>query len=390
MRTAKNKIQRLCGRLVQTLRRHSSRIFCRFGQIFSAFGKRVEPIIQKLRGSFSAKCRVFFKDIGRFLSLHRIPMTVFSGLALMTMLMSVITVTVHQVTVLEDGVQVASFYSIPADEQSLLQKSALSLKEGDLVALEENGGRITLSVTRAFPVFVHADGEAVLVMMTSGTVADALKQAGLSRSEQDQLNYTPETPVENDMQIALDRVRNDQVIETVSLSYETKKVNTGDLYVGETKVQAEGAKGEKVNSYSVTYVNGAETKRELCSSTVTKEPENRVILVGTKVKASFKKTASTPTSYRKVVAMTATAYVGGGRTATGRKAEWGVIAVDPSVIPLGTRVYVETADGNYIYGTAVAADIGGAIKGNKIDICVNTASEANSFGRRSVNVYILD
>ena len=71
-------------------------------------------------------------------------------------------------------------------------------------------------------------------------------------------------------------------------------------------------------------------------------------------------------------------------------AKGGVVGVDPGVIPLGTRVYVETADGQYIYGTAVAADTGGAIKGNKIDICVDTSSEAYAFGRRTVNVYILD
>ena len=112
-----------------------------------------------------------------------------------------------------------------------------------------------------------------------------------------------------------------------------------------------------------------ETARTLVSSEIIKEPADRVVLVGTKVKSSFKKTASTPAAYKKVIAMTATAYVAGGTTATGRPAQWGVVAVDPRVIPLGTRVYVETADGQYIYGTAVAADTGGAIKGNKIDIC---------------------
>ena len=88
--------------------------------------------------------------------------------------------------------------------------------------------------------------------------------------------------------------------------------------------------------------------------------------------------------------MECTAYAAGGSTATGRPAQWGVIAVDPRVIPLGTRVYVESAEGKYIYGEAIAADTGGAIKGNIIDICVNSNAEAYRFGRRTVNVYILD
>lgn len=85
--------------------------------------------------------------------------------------------------------------------------------------------------------------------------------------------------------------------------------------------------------------------------------------------------------------MVATAYApgaGAGKiTATGRKAGYGVVAVDPSVIPLGTKLYIPG------YGYAVAADTGGAIKGYKIDLCFNSASEAIRWGRRRVKVYII-
>lgn len=72
-----------------------------------------------------------------------------------------------------------------------------------------------------------------------------------------------------------------------------------------------------------------------------------------------------------------------GFTATGMRADYGVVAVDPRVIPLGTRVYVEG------YGTAIAADTGGAIKGNRIDLCYRTVHEAMQYGRRMTRVYIL-
>ena len=72
-----------------------------------------------------------------------------------------------------------------------------------------------------------------------------------------------------------------------------------------------------------------------------------------------------------------------GITATGTTAKKGVIAVDPSVIPLGTRVYIPG------YGVAVAQDTGGAIKGNRIDVCYMTKNEAFSWGVRNVPVYIL-
>ncbi|MBU4179235.1 MAG: hypothetical protein KJ625_04735, partial [Actinobacteria bacterium] len=71
-------------------------------------------------------------------------------------------------------------------------------------------------------------------------------------------------------------------------------------------------------------------------------------------------------------------------TASGLKAQYGVVAVDPSVIPLGTRLFI---DG---YGHAIAADTGGAIKGNRIDLCFNTLEEVTAYGCRTVRVEILD
>ena len=71
-------------------------------------------------------------------------------------------------------------------------------------------------------------------------------------------------------------------------------------------------------------------------------------------------------------------------TATGARAGYGVIAVDPRVIPLGTKLYIPG------YGYGVAADTGGAIKGNKIDVCFDTVAECIAWGRRTVTITILD
>ena len=87
--------------------------------------------------------------------------------------------------------------------------------------------------------------------------------------------------------------------------------------------------------------------------------------------------------------MRATAYLptdgsATGTTAMGIPATYGIVAVDPRVIPLGTRVYIPG------YGEALAADTGGAIKGYKIDLCMESYSQAMRFGRRDVTVYILE
>ncbi len=94
--------------------------------------------------------------------------------------------------------------------------------------------------------------------------------------------------------------------------------------------------------------------------------------------------------YSEVLTVEATAYTGGGTTATGTSARYGAIAVDPTVIPYGTRMYIMTEDGSWIYGIATAEDCGGAIKGNKIDLYFDDYSTCIQFGRRSCTVYILE
>ena len=79
-----------------------------------------------------------------------------------------------------------------------------------------------------------------------------------------------------------------------------------------------------------------------------------------------------------------------GHTYSGTVARVGAIAVDPSVIPLGTRMYIVTDDGRYIYGFCTAEDIGGSIKGNKVDLYFDTIAECWQFGVRACTVYILE
>jgi len=92
--------------------------------------------------------------------------------------------------------------------------------------------------------------------------------------------------------------------------------------------------------------------------------------------------------YSQVLGMEATAYLptdgnGEGITAMGIPATYGIVAVDPAIIPLGTRVYIPG------YGEALAADTGGAIYGYKIDLCMESYWQAMDFGRRTVTVFVL-
>ncbi len=209
------------------------------------------------------------------------------------------------------------------------------------------------------------------------------------------------------------------VIETISEDEIIKKGSittyNSSLEKGTTKLLREGNDGLKTSTYTVRYENGVETSRVLTSEIISKKPVDEIIEQGTKVVTIYNKTGSTVTgsklvtsggkelTFSNVITASATAYDlsyescgkrpgdrGYGITASGMRAQYGVIAVDPRVIPLGTRLYIEAADGSWVYGEAIAGDTGGAIKGNKIDLFFNSRSECLNFGRRTAKIYILD
>ncbi|MCD8048251.1 MAG: ubiquitin-like domain-containing protein [Clostridia bacterium] len=143
------------------------------------------------------------------------------------------------------------------------------------------------------------------------------------------------------------------------------------------------------------------------SQTIVSPSEDTLITSGMQITVTTVKPASASGSQisfdidlsnARVITCEATAYTSSedetwpyssGITATGVPFQVGVVAVDPDVIPLKSKLYIETEDGSYVYGYCVADDTGGAIKGNKVDLAMNTKEECFDFGRRTVKVYIL-
>ncbi|MBQ8808671.1 MAG: G5 domain-containing protein [Clostridia bacterium] len=188
----------------------------------------------------------------------------------------------------------------------------------------------------------------------------------------------------------------DEVTQQQAVNFNTIKRLNPSLEAGATKTVREGEMGEKTVAYKVKYENGAEVSREVMYEYVTKAPVDKIVEYGNK--------GTTPDApinngldYKYVIECKATAYDlsaeenGGyaGQSATGVPLDKGVIAVDPRVIPLGSRVYIEALDGSWSYGYAVAADTGGAIKGKRVDLCYRTQYECVQFGVRPCRVYVL-
>ena len=185
--------------------------------------------------------------------------------------------------------------------------------------------------------------------------------------------------------------------ETVPLPYQTHENRTNAVWAGHSHIRQAGALGSQEVTTEVIYIGGVEQNREVVGEMTLTKPVDSIIDVGTARLGARADVTAPDFHYRRRLVMEATAYTanygctgkhpddpGYRITASGIRVEHGVVAVDRTVIPLGTRLYVEG------YGFAIAADVGGAIRGYRIDLFMENLNEALWFGRRQLYVWILD
>ncbi|NLC57048.1 MAG: DUF348 domain-containing protein [Armatimonadetes bacterium] len=235
------------------------------------------------------------------------------------------------------------------------------------------------------PTTIQVDGQTLAVRLDKGTVADALQAAAVELGSEDECLPEPNTPLRPGLAITVHRALTRIVTQTQRIPAGTQVKPSHRLRAGITLIQQHPRDGEKELTYQVTSRNGKILSRQLLGSRVVRPARAKVIVVGggrTRLPSR-----SGYFSGRRVITMVASGYpamvTGTGRTYLGMKARKGIVAVDPRVIPLGARVYVEG------YGEAVAGDIGSAIKGNRIDLCFATFREAVRYGKKKVKVWIL-
>ena len=240
----------------------------------------------------------------------------------------------------------------------------------------------------SFRVYIIADGKQRVCMVRGKTVRDALRYAGIMLTSLDRISPAPSTKLRNGLTIRIERVRITEERQYKVLQPPTKIRFDKSKRATFMKVINPGKPGIMEVVVRVYRKDGRVTLRKVISRQVVKPPKPKVVVVGTYYTPPSR---GLPIAHR-VLTMVATAYYPGprscgrfanGLTATGIKARRGVVAVDPRVIPLGSRLYVEG------YGFAIAADTGSAIKGNRIDVCFNTYREAKRWGRRTVRVLVL-
>lgn len=304
------------------------------------------------------------------------------------------------------GDQTKKVWTTADTVKDLLSENEIKVGEHDKVKpglSEKVTGNMNVKIDTAFSLKLVNGGKEQKVWSTSTTVADFLKQQGITLKKSDRVEPSLDKVVKANDVVNVVRVEKvtDVVEETKDFTVISKK--DSDLSKGKEKVVQEGKNGLVEKKFEVVKENGKEVSRKLVSEKLVKESQDKIINVGTKVlvaqvsrgssSSNSSATASAAPSGGREFYVSSTAYTAScngcsGHTATGINLKSNpnvkVIAVDPSVIPLGTKVYVEG------YGYAVAADTGGAIKGNKIDVFFPSKSDAYRWGRKTIKVKILN
>ena len=264
----------------------------------------------------------------------------------------------------------------------LSERLGLDLKVTDEVNLQREAALVAdakLEVRRALPIKVKVDGMEIDTYLAPRTVKEALEKLEIVLDEKDKVSLPLDHVIEAKDEIQVVRV--EEKIETITneIPYQTV-AQPADFPVGlPDKVVTKGVNGKHEQVVKITLEDGVEVAREVLKQEVLRAPVNQVVSRGSQTSISR---GGKTIEFKRAYLMKASAYTGGGKTRTGAEARYGVIAVDPRVIPLYSEVYVEG------YGDAVALDTGGAIKGNRVDLYMNTEEACWSWGVRSVVVYV--
>lgn len=307
---------------------------------------------------------------------------------------------VHRVTLIDNGER-SNFETTARTVGSFLNELGIEVHPYDDMSphyRRRMEDRITIRISRAFYIDVEIDGRTRPRLVRPGATSGEVLQAVQNSMDMALVFDGDENEsIREGTLLSFSTWRSEQEIRSELIYYPREYVSTPSLSLGVEQVRQEGVAGERRTEYTVVFVGNEEYAREVTEEYVI-EPITMIIDRGIGGALGTLTDTSCPSfHYVRRVTMNASAYTAGlcctgkspghplyGITASGRHVEHGIVAVDPNVIPLGTRLYV---DG---YGFALAADTGSAIRGYKIDLFMYDLADARRFGRRDLTVWILE
>lgn len=309
----------------------------------------------------------------------------------------------HTVTVVADGMAKSTVVYEGQTIADALQACGVTVDSNDKLTApttKQVSADMVIEVTRQHAVKFTADGETKNLLVEDTTVSALLAEQGITLGKDDVVTPDLSTKITADTDVTVQRVKYEEVTAEEAIPFTETVTNDSSLPRGVTRVDVQGQDGVQKVTRRNKIVDGVVTESTVLSSTVLKEAVNQVSRVGTKDPNGYATIESDGTvydqngnkvNYTKLLTGKCSAYTGGGITATGAPAAFGRVAVNPNVIPYGTKLFICSPDGKVVYGYAVASDTGGACMRNTIiaDLYYDTLSECYQIGVRNMNVYIL-
>lgn len=296
-----------------------------------------------------------------------------------------------------------------AIEQAGITLTGAELVEPSLETKLYPGCRVSVSADCGATITV--DGKTENYNVTAGTVADMLGDLGIKLSEDDVVTPELDTVIYDGIIITVERIEYKEETTTEVIDYGFVSEETSSLVSGTSKIKRYGVEGEKTIVSRNKYIDGELAESVVISEEVTREPVDQIKLIGTgraqssvskpsqggssvsNKAGTFKDASGKTVTYKRKLTGTSTAYYAaeGSMTATGTPVYVGGVAVNPNVIPYGSKLYIVSSDGSRIYGYATAVDTGGALMSGSVlvDVFYSTYNECMSWGRRNVTVYVL-
>ncbi len=287
------------------------------------------------------------------------------------------------------------FY-VQAVEEDILQRNAF---DESLVCGSQGKDMLLVRIKEASvcdvadkPVCVELNhmGRQLLYFTDETQCGTFLDNAGVDLEYCDIVNLDSDVLLDTKAHITVDRVEFRTEIRTEPVAYSTVENGIDTIPKGTREIVSEGKNGSATRTYLVKYVNGKKVNEAVYTEDVLVKPVDEVVNVGIGGTVTSKDGTVYHYSYRKQMEATAYTYLPPYTTmttATGQTLRKGIVAVDPKVIPLHTKMFIT---GSVEYGYGIAEDTGGAIKGNIVDLAYMSYDECIQFGRRQMQVYILE
>ena len=359
-----------------------------------------------LTGGFRMK--PLAKEIIRYISLYREAVIILSAVTVIAVITGIVAYNGFEKTVIiTDNGNAVTKKTMRYTVKEVLDQKGIKLGPYDDINVDLNGTiqRTIVNdiyIKRAVPLNIYADGKNQVIYSSKQTVFEALQSSPLVFTMYDRvIGARLPDRLREGMNLSLIRVSDKVITQKEEIAYSTIKRESRELASGEEKIVRHGAEGLKEKTFRILYENGKEIARQLLQEALISSPEDKVIEYGNKY--SHRISRGGIVRFKKVLDMRTTAYTasyadtgkspgesGFGITFTGTRARKGTIAVDPRVIPLGSKVYVELAGDTPDYGYAIAEDTGGAIKGDLIDLYFDEFHTVDNWGCRKAKVYVLD